>query len=220
MNSFSSRLRQALKEKGLTQKEAARAIGVTEQAMSNYVSGRIPEARILFRLARLCHRPMEWFLAEDDEAVLLNGPFISIGERIENAMTWAGLTKTELAEALDVSVAEVEAMLRGWQLELSIIPKLCCVLQVTPEWLLCEEGECPPPKRLEIAAAEGDFLNSLVQLIAVVATASPEELKQVAAGKVPGRVLLPEDFNLDCFLCNFRKLLRLQAGRPITVQQP
>ncbi len=60
---FATRLKEALKRVGITQKEAAARIGISEHGMSNYARGRIPEARILYRIAHLCNCSMEWLLA-------------------------------------------------------------------------------------------------------------------------------------------------------------
>ncbi|RPF46819.1 DNA-binding XRE family transcriptional regulator [Thermodesulfitimonas autotrophica] len=211
MPSFGRRLKQALKEAGLTQKEAARTVGVTEQAMSNYVSGRIPEARILYRLARLCGRPMEWFLADEENEVEPEAPFAAIGGRIGRAMVWVGLTETEVARSLGVSEAEVKAMLEGRQLELPAIPKLCCLLRVTPEWLLSGEGEGPPDWS-DLAAAREEFLRILTRIIVAVAASPPEKLRQVATDELPAENLLPEDLDLDRFFACIEKLLRAQKS--------
>lgn len=60
---FGTRLKAALKAAGLTQKEAARLLNISESAMCNYARGRIPEAKILYRIARLCNCSMEWLIA-------------------------------------------------------------------------------------------------------------------------------------------------------------
>ena len=50
---FISRLDQARKEKGLTQRELANRVGVTEVSMSRYVNGaRVPKGPIVVNIAK------------------------------------------------------------------------------------------------------------------------------------------------------------------------
>ncbi len=50
------------KELGFTQQELARALGVTQSAVSKYLNNRIPPADVLYRLAQLGKTTMEWIL--------------------------------------------------------------------------------------------------------------------------------------------------------------
>ncbi len=50
------------KELGFTQHELARALGVTQSAVSKYLNNRIPPADVLYRLAQLGKTTMEWIL--------------------------------------------------------------------------------------------------------------------------------------------------------------
>lgn len=65
---FGSRLREALETANLTQKAVAEKLGITPQAMNNYVNGRIPETTILFGIAKLCSVSMEWLLTGEGDA--------------------------------------------------------------------------------------------------------------------------------------------------------
>ena len=48
-------------------KSFAQGVGISLSSVYNYLDGRIPQADILFRIARYTERPMEWFLTEDAE---------------------------------------------------------------------------------------------------------------------------------------------------------
>ncbi len=50
------------KRMGFTQQELARALGITQSAVSKYLNNRIPPADVLFRLAQLGKTTMEWIL--------------------------------------------------------------------------------------------------------------------------------------------------------------
>lgn len=64
---FGERLKQALKEAGYSQKSASEVLGLSKNAMTNYAGGRIPEAMILYRIAKLCSVSMEWLLTGEGE---------------------------------------------------------------------------------------------------------------------------------------------------------
>ncbi|KYG91232.1 hypothetical protein A0U40_15995 [[Bacillus] sp. KCTC 13219] len=66
-NKFGERLKIALKDAGYTQKKATESLGLSKNAITNYVAGRIPDAQILYKLARLCSVSMEWLLTGDDD---------------------------------------------------------------------------------------------------------------------------------------------------------
>lgn len=53
MSDFKNNIRELLEKKGITQKELANLIGVTETAMSRYVNGnRIPKATTCIKIAK------------------------------------------------------------------------------------------------------------------------------------------------------------------------
>ncbi|CCQ97168.1 putative HTH-type transcriptional regulator ImmR [[Clostridium] ultunense Esp] len=67
MEGFGTRLKSAIKKTGLTQKSAAEKLNISTQALTNYISkNRIPEAMILYRIAKLCSVTMEWLLTGED----------------------------------------------------------------------------------------------------------------------------------------------------------
>lgn len=59
---FSVRLKNVLNEGIYTQKEAAEKIDISEHSFTKYLNGRIPQTEILYKIALLYDRPMEWFL--------------------------------------------------------------------------------------------------------------------------------------------------------------
>lgn len=60
---FGKRLKKALKQAGYTQAKATEELGLSKNAITNYVSGRIPDTLILYKLANLCNVSMEWLLS-------------------------------------------------------------------------------------------------------------------------------------------------------------
>lgn len=65
-NHFGERLKLALKNAGYTQKKATEELQLSKNAITNYVAGRIPDAQILHKLAKLCSVSMEWLLTGHD----------------------------------------------------------------------------------------------------------------------------------------------------------
>jgi transcriptional regulator with XRE-family HTH domain len=75
---FGERLKKALNEAGHTQKSASEELGLSKNAMTNYAGGRIPEAMILYRIAKLSSVSMEWLLTGEEHAP--NGDQVSSTE--------------------------------------------------------------------------------------------------------------------------------------------
>jgi len=65
-NDFGKRLRQARIESGLTIKEAARRAGTEMTSVWRYEAGqREPMAHVVYALAKVYRRPIEWFYGEE-----------------------------------------------------------------------------------------------------------------------------------------------------------
>lgn len=63
-SAFALRLEQALKNKGITQKELAARAGVTEAAMSHYIKGdRTPRSSVLARIADALGTTSDYLMA-------------------------------------------------------------------------------------------------------------------------------------------------------------
>ncbi len=60
------RIRQIMQQRGMSQKELAEFLNVSQPAVSLYLQGRIPPAEVLYRLARLGNTSMEWILTGFD----------------------------------------------------------------------------------------------------------------------------------------------------------
>jgi len=82
--SIADRIREIMQHRGLNQKDLADEIGISQPAISLYLKGRMPPADILYRIARLGNRTMEWLLnGEESFAVqgLVNEPPVAYGNR-------------------------------------------------------------------------------------------------------------------------------------------
>ena len=87
---FISRLDQARKEKGLTQRELANRVGVTEVSMSRYVNGaRVPKGPIVVNIAKALGASVDYLAGTS-----------SLKKRQTNAARLRPLSDEELAEWL------------------------------------------------------------------------------------------------------------------------
>ena len=57
------RIESIRRQKGWTQEELARLLGISQPAISKYLRDRIPPATVLLRLARLGNTTVEWLLS-------------------------------------------------------------------------------------------------------------------------------------------------------------
>lgn len=65
---FAQRLAALLKKQGISQKELAEIVGVTEATLSRYMhSDRIPKAEILANIATALHTTSEYLLGTEEE---------------------------------------------------------------------------------------------------------------------------------------------------------
>ena len=80
----SERIDAVMQRLSLNQKELAERLGVTQPAVSMYLSNRIPPAHILLHLAHLSGKTMEWFLTGDLETTIgnISEPKASYGNRL------------------------------------------------------------------------------------------------------------------------------------------
>ena len=69
---LTKRIRELMQHKGLTQKDLADLVGISQPAISLYLQGRIPPADVLFRIAQLGNISMEWLLTGKDEERVLS----------------------------------------------------------------------------------------------------------------------------------------------------
>ncbi|WP_027625560.1 helix-turn-helix domain-containing protein [Clostridium lundense] len=74
MNTFGERLKLALKSAGYTQKKITEDLNLSKNAITNYVNGRIPDAKILYNLSKKLGVTMEWLIdGEEPKKEQLSG---------------------------------------------------------------------------------------------------------------------------------------------------
>ena len=70
-NKLGERIADLLKESGLTQRELAERVGVTEVSMSRYISGdRVPKGPIIANIATALHTTSDYLLGTEEESDL------------------------------------------------------------------------------------------------------------------------------------------------------
>jgi transcriptional regulator with XRE-family HTH domain len=62
------RIKNIVETSGLTQRELADALGISQPAVSQYLRGRMPQADVLYRLAKLGNCTMEWLLTGEQSS--------------------------------------------------------------------------------------------------------------------------------------------------------
>ena len=63
------RIREIMQKKGLTQKDLAEVLEISQPAVSLYLQGRMPPADVLYKLARLGNTSIEWLLTGTDASL-------------------------------------------------------------------------------------------------------------------------------------------------------
>jgi transcriptional regulator with XRE-family HTH domain len=81
----SERIDAVMQELSLNQKQLAGKLGITQPAVSMYLSDRVPPAHILLNLAQLSGRTMEWFLTGNVDTMIYNvsEPKTTYGDRLK-----------------------------------------------------------------------------------------------------------------------------------------
>ena len=68
MTDFSERLRKAIDQSGMSQRQLAERVDTTEVSISRYVRGeRVPRANVLDKLSEVLNVPVSYFFSYDDE---------------------------------------------------------------------------------------------------------------------------------------------------------
>lgn len=103
-NTMGERISELLKQHGLSQRELAATVGVTEVSMSRYIRGdRIPRGPILANIAAALHTTPEYLLdqesAEDPELVY----YRTQRAIARNAKNWSAKQKADLVNALIIN---------------------------------------------------------------------------------------------------------------------
>jgi transcriptional regulator with XRE-family HTH domain len=100
-----------LSEKGLTQREFAKAVGITEPSATKYCrNGGVPEWDILLRIAKYFSVSVDWLLEGDEPARVANG-----GMRARSVIMPAWLTErvSVLSELDPKGQAAVDVLLNA-----------------------------------------------------------------------------------------------------------
>lgn len=63
---FPTRLKELIKQSNMTQSQIADTIGISKHAFTKYLSGRIPEASILYSLSKFFGKSIEWLLTGEE----------------------------------------------------------------------------------------------------------------------------------------------------------
>ena len=106
-NNLGGRIANLLKKSGLTQRELANKVGVTEVSMSRYVSGgRIPKGPIIANIANALHTTSDYLLGTGEKSDF-DSEYYQIHRLIaRNAQYMTKKQKTELVNALFESDAQ------------------------------------------------------------------------------------------------------------------
>ena len=106
-NNLGGRIANLLKKSGLTQRELANKVGVTEVSMSRYVSGgRIPKGPIIANIANALHTTADYLLGTGEKSDF-DSEYYQIHRLIaRNAQYMTKKQKTELVNALFESDAQ------------------------------------------------------------------------------------------------------------------
>lgn len=73
MNNFSKRLKEARKEKGISQRGLGLALGLSDKTISSYESNRsLPNLEILRKLSEVLNKPVEYFISSRSDVLIQN----------------------------------------------------------------------------------------------------------------------------------------------------
>ena len=101
-DSLGTRISDLLEQQGISQRELAEKVGVTEVSMSRYISGaRIPKGPIVSNIAKVLHTTADYLLGHEVES---EDPEISYYRTqraiARNAKNWSKKQKANLVNAL------------------------------------------------------------------------------------------------------------------------
>ena len=97
-----TRISNLLTQQGLSQRELADKVGVTEVSMSRYIKGdRIPKGPIIANIAKVLHTTSDYLLGHDQEASDPETEYYHTQRVIaRNAGKWTQKQKADLVNAL------------------------------------------------------------------------------------------------------------------------
>lgn len=106
MDEFGNRLKECLSKAGYTQSKATEKLNLSKNAILNYTKGRIPEAKILLELSKICNVSMEYLLTGKEYYDELTNEELNILEKY-NILTERNKGKVETY--IDERIAEQES---------------------------------------------------------------------------------------------------------------
>lgn len=102
-NILGGRISELLQQNGLTQRELAELVGVTEVSMSRYIKGdRTPKAPVIANIAKALHTTSDYLLGQEEEAMEDSELEYYRTQRAiaRNAKIWTQKQKADLVNAL------------------------------------------------------------------------------------------------------------------------
>ena len=110
---IAGRIREIMQRRGLSQKELAAYLKVSQPAVSLYLQGRTPPAEVLYRLARLGNTTMEWLLTgtpAHPSSTTVQEPPAVYGEREILLELWEKIPRTLRKDLLNLLTHLVEEL--------------------------------------------------------------------------------------------------------------
>ena len=106
MDSIGIRIDKTIKDSGLTQKDFAEKIGVSEQAIGNYINNRrFPKAEILLKMKQSFNTSVDWLLTGESETIVRNETgYFTVEESQQN------FNKKELLNKIEIPLIPIDAM--------------------------------------------------------------------------------------------------------------
>lgn len=164
-NKFGDRLKKAIKEAGLTQKELSEILRIHQETITNYVKGTIPRADILLKIAEILNVSPAWLLNGKERATEVTHRDPDFGARLAEALAARGITVEQAASALEVRQEKVEGILAGEIPNAKTLLKLARLAGVSMEWLLSGEGAGPPQTAKDpFLTAVDNFTKAMLEL--------------------------------------------------------
>lgn len=105
---FSQRLRQLVNERGVPINQLAREVGVTKQAFHGWLSGAVPRANRLEKLAEVLETSVQWLLFGNDEIKTVESEEGRILVPLLNAVHSAGNGSLVSSEEVVVRLLELD----------------------------------------------------------------------------------------------------------------
>lgn len=196
MIKMNERVKQIRKAYGLTQKEFAEALGVTNVAISKIESGqRGLTGQMIRSICREFGVNEQWLLASNGDSKS-QAPCGGDGmnERVKQIRRSYGMTQQEFADALGVTGATVSRIESGQRsLTSQMIKAICREFDIKEHWLLTGEGDDEPriSRRVELSRWVDQVLQNgpeswQYQLLNALETLTREDCEAIVrlAGKI------------------------------------